>query len=185
MVSPGWKLSWAFASEARQKLAISLFTMANPNADAARKAKALAGTWIVGGMGAALLRAISRDIRNGEDDEWFDERNWNPARLALMSLCGPFQGIPVLGELVQGAVFAATGQYVADGNLFSSVMQAGGATRNLDDWFTGDRDAAGIIKDTEAILSGMGVFNETISAAASLSHLARDLFGVADNLSGN
>ena len=178
--NPMVRVSWAFASEARQKMALPLFTLANPDASAGRKARAIAVTWIVGGMVATLVRTVWKDLRD-DDDEWFDEKNWGAKRLALSTLTGPFQGIPGLGDILEAGAYKAAGQYLPEGNLFSSTGQAAGALTKIPDWFTGDREFGDALKDAEAMLSGMGVFNDTISAAASLSHLARDLYGVGTN----
>jgi hypothetical protein len=179
------KLVWAFGSEARQKLALTAFTMANPNASAGRKARALATTWIVGGLVVTLIRNAWRDMRDGDDDEWFDDKNWGYKRLALSAFTGPLQGLPYLGDPAQLGVFALAGEYQPEGNLLSGVVQGAKRLKHVPDWFTGEREAYDAVKDAEAILSGMGVFNDTLSAAASFSHLARDLFGLVDNATGD
>jgi hypothetical protein len=181
-VNPIWKLSWAFASEARQKLALSAFTLANPNASAARKARAVAVTWVVGGLVASLIRAAWRDMRDDDDEEVFDEKNWGWKRLALSSLTGPLGGIPVLGDMAETGLYALAGEYLPQGNMLSAVARTPKAISNIPEWFTGERDLEEAIKDAEVILSGMGIFNDTIAAYASLSHLARDLFSIGKNL---
>ena len=45
-----------------------------------------------------------------------------------------------------------------------------------------DKDASEITKDVESILMGMAPMNDTIAAAASLSHLARDLYEIGENI---
>jgi len=178
------KLSWAFASEARQKLGLTAFTLASKDASMGDKARAVAVTWLVGGMIATLIRTAWKDARDGDDDDLLDAKNWDAKRLALSTLTGPLQGLPILGDLIQGAIYKATGTYSIEGNIFSSVGQAAQAVGRVPDWFDGTRDADGVFKDVEALLSGFAVSNDTVSAAASISHLARDLYGVAKSVVG-
>lgn len=179
--NPMFRLSWAFASEARQKLAISGFTLANPDADIGRKARALAVTWIVGGMFAELVRAVMRDMRDDDDEEFFDEKNWGPKRLALSALVGPLNAVPVVGDLAESALFAVAGEYLPEGNMLSNLPRGAQRVTKIPDWFTGDRDAVDIARDVETILSGMGALSRNASAAASVSHFVTDLFRMADN----
>ncbi len=173
--NPAIRLAWAFASESRQKLALSAYALAKR--DNGAKARALAVTWIAGGVLASLIRATMRDLRDdGEDDELFDEKNWDPARLALAALTGPLQGIPMLGDTAEAIVYKAFGQYLPEGNLFSSAPQAAGSVKNL---ITGDWDHA--LRDTEAIFTAAGLVSENAAAATSLLHIARDLFAIGDN----
>jgi hypothetical protein len=37
------------------------------------------------------------------------------------------------------------------------------------------------LKDAESILTGAGLFSPTVAATASLSHIARDIYGVTEN----
>jgi hypothetical protein len=178
--NPMVRVSWAFASEARQKLMLSAWAIAKK--PLGEKLRAAAVTWLVGGLGASLIRAAWRDARNDDDDEVFDEKNWGAKRLALSSLSGPFGGVPVIGDMVEGALFAASGEYLPDSNMLSGASPMArslrAATRN--DW--GDDKPENVMRVVESSLSFMGLFNDSIAAAASLSHLVRDLFGVAENI---
>jgi len=179
--NPAMRVLWAFASESRQKLALSLWRVAAKDRTLGEKTRALAVTWVVGGMLATVMRAAMRDIKDdGDDDEIFDERNWGAKRLALSSLTGPFGGIPFIGDMLEGGVYALAGERLPEGNLLSSMSSAFKAATRATDW--GDQPPNRIMRDVETILGGMAFMNDTLSAAASLSHLARDLFGVAANL---
>lgn len=184
-VNPLARISWAFASDARQKLALSAYALANKPAGA--KARALAVTWLAGGVVATLIRAAMRDIRDdGDDDEVFDPKNWDPKRLALSALTGPLQGIPALGDAAEAMLFAAFGEYLPEGNLISGFQNAGRTGENIPDWFTGDREGwDNAIKDTESLMSGFGLLSDSAAAVTSLLHVARDLFGIVENVSGD
>lgn len=180
---PAAKILWAFASEPRQKLALVGYAFAKK--PMAEKLRAFAVTWLVGGAGAALIRAAMRDIRNDDDDEWFDERNWDVSRLALSSLAGPLQGIPILGDVLEGAIFKAAGEYLPEGNLFSGGERAIAGIKNTPDWFTGDRGVEDILGDIEGILGGVAPLSDTAAAASSASHIVTDAVKVLDNLFGD
>lgn len=178
--NPAMRTLWAFASEPRQKLALTLFAMAKR--PPAEKARAFAVTWIMGGVVSALIRAAVRDIRdNGEDEEIFDERNWSPKRLALSSLTAPLSGFPIAGNLLEGLAFKAAGEYMPEGNLFSS---ADGVLRlkHIPDWFTGDREADKIIGDIDSILTALAPITDTNAAAAGAFHIIKDAEGIIRNL---
>ena len=181
-VNPLARISWAFASDARQKLALSAYALANK--PPAAKARALAVTWLAGGVIATLIRAAMRDIRDdGDDDEIFDDKNWDPKRLALSALTGPLAGVPALGDALEGLAFAAFGEYLPEGNLISGLQTAGRAVKSIPDWFTGDREGWDTaIKDAEALMGGFGLVSDSAAAATSLLHVARDLFGIGQNL---
>lgn len=178
--SPQARLVWAFASESRQKLMLSAYALAKKPLP--EKMRALATTWIIGSLFTNLIRAAYKDLRDDDDDEVFDEKNWSAKKLALQTLTGPFQGLPVIGDMIAGAAYKASGEHLPEGNLFSGFQRAASAIGNIDEW--GEKDAMGIVKDVDAILTGMAVAGDHISAAASLSHLAKDFFEVVDNITG-
>lgn len=180
---PAAKILWAFASEPRQKLALTAYAFAKK--PVGEKMRALAVTWLVGGVGASLIRAAMRDVRDDEDDELFDERNWDPKRLSLSSLAGPLQGIPILGDVLEGAIFKATGTYLPEGNLFSGVEGAIRGTSKVPDWFNGDREWEDIFADIEGILGGAAPFSDSAAAATSASHVVSDTMRILDNFLGD
>ena len=93
------------------------------------------------------------------------------------------------GKGLKGALtrwfFKATGQYMPEGNIFSSAAQGAQTLGHIPEWFDGTRDADGVFKDVEALLSAMALTNDNLSAAASVSHIARDLYGVGKTLAGH
>jgi hypothetical protein len=178
--NPILKLGWAFASEPRQKLGYFAFSFSK-HKTAKDRARAFFLVWGAGGVFASLIRAVMADMRDDEDDEWFDEKNWDPKRLALMSLTGPLGGIPIIGDSAEGALFKLFGEYIPQGNLFSSAEKALASTKNIDDWFTGDRDFMDAVKDVESILSGAGLVSGNAASLATFMHLIRDLLSMADN----
>lgn len=176
--NPAIRLAWAFASESRQKLALSAYALAKRPPGA--KARALAVTWIAGGVLASLIRATMRDRADGDDDELFDEKNWDPKRLALSALTGPFGGVPMLGDTIEATVFKAFGEYLPEGNLFNSAPKAMGAVGHVPEWFSGDRELDDAIKDAEAIMTAAGLVSENAAAATTLLHVAREAITIAD-----
>jgi hypothetical protein len=181
--NPAVRVLWSFASESRQKLVLAGYALGSTKS-AGAKARALAVTWFAGGVVASVIRATMRDIRDDDDDEIFDADNWDPKRLALASLTGPFGGIPFLGDALESSVYKAFGEYMPEGNLFSSIPKA--VTRSTD-LLGGDRpeDLEEAMKDAETILSGAGLFTESGAAAASVSHLLRDAVNLWQNATGD
>lgn len=171
--NPAMRLLWAFSSEPRQKLMLTAFAMSKGTA--AEKARAIAVTWGYGGAMAAIIRAIMADLRNNDDDEWFDEKHWNPKRIALQTLTGPIQGIPLLGDAIQGGAFKLSGEYLPEGNLLSGMERGAVASKNI---LTGKsfEDDEKLLRDVDALLSGLALGNDTLAAYSSLSHLAKDLY---------
>lgn len=180
--NPAVRILWSFASDSRQKLMLAAYALGS-NKPAGEKARAIAVTWLAGGLLSSVIRATMRDLRDDDDDEFFDSDNWNPARLALASLTGPFQGLPFLGDIIEGSVFKLFGEYLPDGNLFSGGQRA---VEKLGDLVKGDGpdDLEAAAKDAETILSGAGLLSESAAAASSFSHLIRDLIGFLENLDG-
>jgi hypothetical protein len=177
--SPSARLIWAFASEARQKAAITAFALSEKPWD--QKLKAIAITWGVGGAMAALIRTIMRDMRD-DGDELFDERNWDPRRLALQTLTGPLQGIPILGKEIEASINAGFGQWQTDGSLLSTGRQLAQRAPKMDDDLTsGNVDA--IIKDVELLLTFGAPGSDSIAATASWAHVVRDLIALLKNAS--
>ena len=114
-------------------------------------------------------------IRDGGDDELFDEDH-GVQTPGFWHRNGLDAGCSGLRASRPGAVYKAAGEYQPEGNLFSAV------SRSLDGWekmLSGESEDT--LKDIDLILSGLAPFNDTISAASSMSHLARDLKDVSVN----
>jgi len=173
--SPFMRLAWAFASESRKNLGLMVAAGKSGMTKPRFIRAALFATVLNSGI-SWLIRSAWRDVRDGGDDELFDEDHWSAIRLALGIGTDWLQGIPVFGQLVQSSAFAAAGEYQPEGNLFSGV------SRSVNGW---ERMLSGesqdTLKDIDLILSGLAPFNDTISAASSMSHLARDLKDVSVN----
>jgi hypothetical protein len=191
--NPMVKLSWAFASEARQKL--SLFAWAAQSNNPKRIAKATFLTWVVGGLMAAAIRNAWRDARDDEDEwnedipfsrftGWIDERHWNLKRLMVQTMVGPLQGVPGLGNAVETGINRVFGIWSPDGDLFDSLAKGAKSAQRLasGDFLDHDEPAETLLRDVEALIMGAGLFNETAASAASLAHLVRDGVAIVDNI---
>lgn len=179
--NPMVKLIWAFASENRQKAALTMWEMQNGNAKS--KAKTLAVTWLASGVLATIIRTIMRDIRTGGDDEVFDEKTWDIKRMGLMAMTGPLQGIPVVGDAMSASISKAFGVWMPQGNMFASISDAWQTANTVGDYFDGEKDMEETLKDAETLLMGIAApVSGTGAAAASASHVVRDLYGIVSNL---
>ena len=173
--SPFMRLAWNFASDQRKNLGLML-AAAKPGMTKPRFLRAAMFVVALNSGISWLIRSAWRDVRDGGDDELFDEDHWSAKRLALGIGTDWMGGIPIFGQLGQGGIYAIAGEYQSEGNMFSSVA------RSVNGW---ERMLSGesqdTLKDIDLILSGLAPFNDTISAASSMSHLARDLKDVSVN----
>ena len=178
--NPGSRLGWAFASEARKNLALLAYTKAN------RPLKRFGATalgFIVFNLAmGAFIRNAWKDIRDDGDDEdeFFDAKTWNWKRIGVAMATEPLQGIPYLGDYIEKGINAALGQYHQSSDLIS-FERGVRAIRNIPDIVQGEREMADVLKDIDGMVSLMGLFNQNAAAAASLTHIASDFFGVVEN----
>lgn len=176
------KVGWAFASEARKNLALAAYGVANrPAGDAART---IGGLLILNILFGSLIRNAWRDARDEEDDEWFDDRNWSGKRLLLSAFTEPFYGLPFIGAAIEEGAYAAAGEYNMAGNVLSPV-RAIRALRNLPETLSGEREVEDMMKDLNGLMWVMGLFNQNIAAATSLSNIAVDAFSLGKNAKEN
>ncbi|MGB0257463.1 MAG: hypothetical protein ACPGES_02310 [Coraliomargarita sp.] len=171
--NPFVRVGWAFASEGRQKLALGLYRTFSKQTSMGEKGRALALMFLINGALGTLMRTAWRDMKDGEDDEVFDERYWDPKRLMLATLTEPLGGMPFVGDAIESGIYATAGEWSPEGNMLSSIPQAMEATWNLKDF--GERDAMKNLKEVEKILGGLALSNDTLSAASSVSHLVTDI----------
>ena len=169
-----------FASEARKNLGLAIYQAGRGNVvDQYRLAVYLA---LFNGLGATLMRAAWRDLRDDEDEEVFDERHWSPSSIALTAAVDSLQlrGVPLVGDAAETAIFKGAGEWAPEGTVFSAIPRGAAAIRRMltDDDYTGDK----FLKDSEAILTAAGLFNDDLAAGASIMHVVRDAVGVAENV---
>jgi hypothetical protein len=148
--------------------------------DPARIGRTLVSLVILNSLVGNIIRNAWSDAKDEDDDEWFDEKHWGIKRMIASTMVDSIQvrGIPVLGDAISEGFYNAFNQYQQSGSLvsFASGVRA---MKHLPQYIEGDADWEMTFKDIDGILSMGGLFNENIAAAASLSHLARDVFGVA------
>ena len=176
--NPGSKLGWAFASEARKNLALLAYTKANRSAG--QFGTAALGFVLFNLAMGAFIRNAWKDMKDDDDDELFDEKTWNWKRIGVAMLTEPLQGIPYLGDYIEKGINAALGQYHQSSDLIS-FERGVRAIKHIPDIIDGERDMEGVLKDIDGMVSLMGMFNQSAAAAASLTHIASDFFGVAKN----
>jgi len=180
--NPAFRAIWNFSSDPRQKGSLLVYEAMRRDTSGLDKAGNVAFTaakvWIIGGILATLLRAISRDLRNDDDDEIFDERYWSPGRLALMAATGPLSAVPYLGGMVEASTWAATGQFMPKGGMLNFVEDAAALPLK---WSKGKVEP---LKDLETLATGGAGFSGTSAAAASALHIIRDVVGFIENLEG-
>jgi hypothetical protein len=126
------------------------------------------------------VRSIWRDILDDEDDEIFDDKYWSPKRFLLAAATEPLYGFPVLGSTTQNAIYKAFGEYRPDGSMFD-VDRAINPVKRIPEYLEGDFEMRDVMRDIDMIVSAMGLAHPNIAAAASITHLAKDLFNIGDS----
>jgi GNAT superfamily N-acetyltransferase/murein L,D-transpeptidase YafK len=171
---------WAFASESRKNLGLAAYAI-NVQ-DPARIGRTLVSLVVLNSLLGNVIRNAWSDARDDDDDEWFDEKHWGLKRMLTSTAVDSIQvrGIPVLGDAISTGFYDAVNQYHQTGSLinFGGFIRA---MKHIPKYVEGDADWEMTFKDIDGILSVGGLFNESIAAAASLSHLANDAFGVSKN----
>jgi hypothetical protein len=176
------KVGWAFASEARKNLALAAYATANKPAGEATRT--IAGLLLLNIIFSSLIRNAWRDARDEEDEEWFDDRNWSVKRMLLAAATEPFYGLPFIGAAIEEGAYVAAGEYNMTGSILSPT-RAIRAMMKLPDALSGERDIEDMMKDLQAILSVMGLFNQNLAATTSLSNIAIDAFTLGKNAKEN
>jgi hypothetical protein len=184
--NPLGRMAWAFGSEARKNLALALYSGSKrPKGELGR---ALLYVMVFNGLLAMVIRNAFRDLKDGDDDELFDEKNWGWGRMAAMWVSEPLYGFPVLGESAEQAIFAAAGEYQPKSGLLD-VDKAVPALMRLPetagDIVAGEADWRQVVRDGNRLLMAGGLMSSTLAAAASLSNLARDVFEIGKSRVGN
>ena len=160
---PMARLGWSFASEARQKIALTAWAVQGGNA--AQVSKTMILTFIVGGLFTQILKNLWRGMKGDDDEE-----KWSAKRLAIASVTGPLNGIPGFNAL--------TGD---GGTLFSKLKQTGRAGESL---LEGDQSAAQVVQGMNTLLSAMGLFSDNAAALSVLGNVATDAAKLLQNVSG-
>ena len=160
---PMTRLAWSFASEARQKIALTAWALGS--GDVARAAKTGALTFIVGGLFTQVLKNLWREMKGDDDEE-----KWSAKRLTLAAVTGPLNGIPGFS-----AITGDGGTLLAKGKR---------SLRAVEDLVNDDQDAAQTIQSVNTILSAMGLFSDNAAALTVLTNAAADAAKVLRNLSG-
>jgi hypothetical protein len=178
--SPASRLAFSFASEPRKNLALLLYAKKTDGVLSARFWRAATYTIFLSGVLSALARNAWKDMKDESDDEWFDEKHWGWKRLSLMAITDPANGIPLVGSSIQEAALHLGGVYYQNDNLMS-LNKGTSTARQLPKYWEGDWTADQVMRDVDTIFSVAGMANQNMAAYSSLSHLARDVFGVAKN----
>jgi len=176
--NPLARAGWAFASEARKNLALVAYSFAER--PLATRLRTLAYVVALNSIASSILRSIWRDILDDEDDELFDDKYWSPKRISLAVATEPFYGFPVLGSTAQNAIYKAFGEYKPTGSMFD-VDRAINPVKRIPEYLSGDFEMRDVMRDIDMIVSAMGIAHPNIAAAASITHLAKDLFDLGDS----
>jgi hypothetical protein len=181
--NPVARAVWAFSSESRKNMGLLMYNGAKGGGR--NFGKALTYVLLLNGLVGIVIRNAFRDMRDEDDEEIFDEKNWGWKRLAAQFISDPIYGIPVVGETIEGAIYTAFGVYQPSGSVFDVARGVPAAKRLVTqypvDLLEGEAEFRDIVADVNRVLAAAGLFNGTIAGAASISNLAKDIFEVGDN----
>jgi hypothetical protein len=113
------KLMFLFASEARQKSSLYLTALGHTVTGKPTR-KDIRVLFIAHLVMAPLMQAVAagfRDAFDPDDDEWLDEKYWNPMDFLKAAATGPFAGIPLIRDVFSG--------FTGSNSPLSSYKQAG------------------------------------------------------------
>lgn len=178
--NPIARAAWAFSSESRKNMGLVLYNLSkgtNREYD-----KAIIYVFILNGLVGSVIRTAFRDLKDEDDDEIFDEKNWGWNRMLALLISDPLYGFPIIGEAAESAVFNALGVYKPSGPIFDLAPAVPAAKRMVTQYpaeiLEGEAEWRDIVRDVNRILSTAGLFNSTIAGAASISNLANDVVQV-------
>jgi hypothetical protein len=182
--NPVARAVWAFSSESRKNMGLLMYSGAKGGGR--NFGKALTYVLLLNGLVGIVIRNAFRDMRDEDDEEIFDEKNWGWKRLAAQFISDPIYGIPVVGETIESGVYAAFSVYQPSGPVFDVTRGIPAAKRLGYDhpmaMLEGEAEFRDIVVDVNRVLAAAGLFNGTIAGAASISNLAKDVFEVGDNV---
>jgi hypothetical protein len=185
--NPVARAVWAFSSESRKNMGLLMYSGAKGGGR--NFGKALTYVLLLNGLVGIVIRNAFRDMRDDDDDEIFDEKNWGWKRLAAQFISDPIYGIPVVGETIEGGIYTALGVYQPSGPVFDVTRGIPAAKRLGYDHpmavLEGEAEFRDIVADVNRVLAAAGLFNSTIAGAASISNLAKDVFEVTGNALGD
>jgi len=168
------RVGWAFASEARQKLAIMLVAAEKVAKDPSwnnigELARVANYMFTINGLLVQVWKRSWLLARTpGGDEEEFDWKN-----ILLSSLAAPMSGTPGW-------------QAIADtGNLFSSVPRAEGPVKRMVSAILGedqpyDGDPVKFMRDAELLLGALSLVSDTATTLSAYSHVFTDLAKLID-----
>lgn len=177
--NPMGRLLWAFSSEPRKN--IQVLAMAAIEKNPAKLTRAITYVAVINALGAAVIRNAWRDARDGEDDEWLDERNWSLQSIMLTFFTDWMSGVPVFGDMTKDYIYSLAGEWSPSGTLADGGGQSlASAFRDVTD---GDIESDDMLKLAEASLHTAGTFNATAASLKSWITLIRDGARVGENIS--
>jgi hypothetical protein len=168
------RVGWAFASEARQKLAIMLVAAEKVSKDPSwnnigELARVANYMFTINGMLVQVWKRSWLLARTpGGEEEEFDWKN-----ILLSSIAAPMSGTPGW-------------QAIADtGNLFSSVPRAEGPVKRMVSAILGedqpyDGDPVKMMRDAELLLGALSLVSDTAATLSAYSHVFTDLAKLID-----
>jgi len=163
VTNPMARMMWAYSSESRQKIALFGWALGNAKKAPETLFKTAFLTFVVGGLGAQILKNLWREAK-GDDDE----DKWGPERLAVGMLTQPLRGIPLMAELM------------GESGIFSGLSWSKAAFNRLaEDDYESETDR---LRDIDTLISAAGYFNDTAAGIAALSHVGLDLAKLLENV---
>jgi len=183
--SEAGRLLFLFATDARKETAI--FAEATRRAWKENGVKGLltnqefrtaaTAIWLTTGLlNTVISRALMDAMDGGDDDEWFDEKNWTPQSMLASTLLGPAGGIPLLRDLVsgfsQGEMTKPLRGIQAAGNLLEAAWEGDIPDKDRALW---------IERQINKIMIGAGLFHRGAAEMGAFSNVIDQGARMIDN----
>jgi hypothetical protein len=133
--------------------------------------------WLTTGlMNTVISRTLMDMMDGGDDDEWFDEKNWSIQSILASALLGPAGGIPLLRDLVsgfsQGEMTKPIRGFQAAGNLLEAAWTGDIPDKDRVLW---------VERQLNKILVGAGLFHKGAAEVGAVSNVVDQSARVIDN----
>ena len=192
-MSPGERFMFMFATDARKDSAALMEATRRAYREhgaagllkSAEFRTVAGGAWLTVGFLSNLIAGILRDAGDGWDDDWLDEKNWNPLAFLSKVFLGPLSAYPLLNDLLSGFKDSGPLTDLADGGRAVKDLGKALATLDLPRTASG-RELEWLEGKLVDIWRGVGLFYSPAADLAPVMNTADQVFdigkGAADKI---
>jgi len=133
--------------------------------------------WLSTGLINTVISRMLRDMMDGgDDDKWFDERNWSLKAVLAQALLGPAGGIPLIRDLASGWNMSEMAKAT---KAFKAMKDLGDALWHMD--IPDKNRVMWMERRINRILIGLGLFHKGAAEAGAFSNLVDQSLRMIEN----